>query len=409
MAGHDSWTKTVNASFIYAKCTRAERQTLWSELSSIVGSITWLWLIGGDFNIISTLAEYTDRTPQDLGAISDFNTAISNCRFQELPYTGSSYTWSGIRAGTRIWKQLDRTLVNQQWLGFLSNTSIQHLNRTTFDNSPLVIGSFRHKGMQKEVLYEAHPTKEAREALHCAQGHLLKSFLIQEEDWRQKAGLRWLKDGDCNTRFFHASVREKRTKLVIHRIKDEEGAWVEDEDQIAREAVDFFQRLLTAEEVGEIDELLIHVPELVTANQNVELLREVTMEEVKRVVFDLDKDSAPGADGYTVARDFMAGIPIPKGIASTLIVLLPKKSNPSTFADFRPISLCIFVNKIFTKVSFGVSQSSGRNTTGAPGRTCATPQLRTGLGYVALRTYRGLLAVNCDGGIAIPHPYGPIS
>ena len=113
--------------------------------------------------------------------------------------------------------------------------------------------------------------------------------------------------------------------------------------------------------------MLIYVPELVTVDQNVELLREVTMEEVKRVIFELDKDNAPGSDGYigaffrhcwdtvafdawAAARDFMAGTPIPKGIASTLIVLLPKKPNPSTFADFRPISLCTFVNKIFMKV-----------------------------------------------------------
>ena len=40
MAGHDSWTETVNASFIYAKCTRAERLVLWSDLCSLAGSIT---------------------------------------------------------------------------------------------------------------------------------------------------------------------------------------------------------------------------------------------------------------------------------------------------------------------------------------------------------------------------------
>ncbi|XP_071902725.1 uncharacterized protein [Coffea arabica] len=321
MAGHDNWTETVNASFIYAKCSKAERQTLWSELSSIARSITRLWLVGGDFNVISTLAEYTGRAPQDLGAISDFNTAISNCRLQELSYTGSSYTWSGIRAGTRIWKRLEKTLVNQQWLDFLPNTSVQHLNHTSSDHSPLLVSmrpasasvpkSFKFQtfwisnpgfistvqsnwelstqgyGMyrlafklkrlktwlrhwskhqfgdifqaarqheievqQKEVLYEANPTEEAREALHCAPGRLLQSLRVQEEYWRQKARLQWLKDGDCNTRFFHASVREKRTKLAIHRIKDGEEAWVDDEEQIAREAVDFFQRLLTAEEVG---------------------------------------------------------------------------------------------------------------------------------------------------------------
>ena len=46
MAGHDNWTETVNASFIYAKCSRVERQTLWSELTSIAGSITRPWLVG---------------------------------------------------------------------------------------------------------------------------------------------------------------------------------------------------------------------------------------------------------------------------------------------------------------------------------------------------------------------------
>lgn len=38
------------------------------------------------------------------------------------------------------------------------------------------------------------------------------------------------------------------------------------------------------------------------------------------------------------------------GIASTMVVLIPKKDVPTLFADFRPISLCTFINKIFTKI-----------------------------------------------------------
>ncbi|XP_071906094.1 uncharacterized protein [Coffea arabica] len=356
----------------------------------------------------------------------------------ELPFSGSSYTWSGVRAGVRIWKRLGRVLINQQWLNFLPNTSVQHLNRATSNHTPLLVnlrsadasvpkpfkfqnfwvsssdfkptvqnnwelstqgyGMYRlafklkrlkaclrhwskqHFGnifqavrqnefevQQKEILFEAAPTDETRADLHRAKASLLQSLRVEEDYWRQKARLCWLKDGDSNTRYFHASVRKKRSKLAIHRIKDEGGIWLEDDDKIGQAAVCFFQRLLTAEEASNVDELLIHIPNLVSADQNGVLLREVTMEEVKGVVFELDGDSAPGADGFTgtffrhcwdivaldalaATMDFLAGTPLPKEIASTLIVLIPKKPNPATFADFRPISLCTFMNKIFTKV-----------------------------------------------------------
>lgn len=57
-------------------------------------------------------------------------------------------------------------------------------------------------------------------------------------------------------------------------------------------------------------------------------------------------------DMLQAIRDFMASVPIPKSISSSLIVWTPKKPNPLTFVDFRPISisLCTFVNKIFTKI-----------------------------------------------------------
>ncbi|KAL3506986.1 hypothetical protein ACH5RR_032368 [Cinchona calisaya] len=49
-------------------------------------------------------------------------------------------------------------------------------------------------------------------------------------------------------------------------------------------------------------------------------------------------------------QSFMAGASLPKFFSSTLITLIPKIDNHSTFANFRPISLCTFVNKVYTKV-----------------------------------------------------------
>ncbi|XP_027171719.1 uncharacterized protein LOC113771332 [Coffea eugenioides] len=266
---------------------------------------------GWGFQCYQYVAEYTGRAAQDLRAISDFNTAIFDCHLQELPYSGSPYTWSGIGAGARIWKRLDRVLANHQWLSFLPNTSVQHLNRATSDHSPLLVTlqpanssvpkSFKFQtfwisdpdflsvvqsnwelptqgyGMyrlafklkqlkaclrqwnkhcfgdifqiawqreievqQKEVLYEANPMDEMRSDLHRVQALLLHSLHIQEDYWCQNARLRWLKNGDCNTRFFHASVRDKRSKLAVHRIKDEGGHGLKMRSELHKKRLTFF-------------------------------------------------------------------------------------------------------------------------------------------------------------------------
>ena len=156
-------------------------------------------------------------------------------------------------------------------------------------------------------------------------------------------------------------------KFTIRKIKGSDGSWIEGGEQIAEEAELFFRQLLTAEEVGDVGSLLQNIPCLVSPDNNVSLFHEVTMEEVKGIMFGLNKESKLGPNGFigvffmhcwkivaedvlAATGDFMAGIAIPKGITSTLIVLIPKKPNPSTFVDFRPISLCNFINKIFTKL-----------------------------------------------------------
>ncbi|KAG6474804.1 hypothetical protein ZIOFF_064019 [Zingiber officinale] len=79
------------------------------------------------------------------------------------------------------------------------------------------------------------------------------------------------------------------------------------------------------------------------------------------------QDSAAGPDGFSVAfyracweivgedvfqavLDFFRGAELPRGMASTTIVLIPKVDSAQRWRDFRPISLCNVSYKIISKL-----------------------------------------------------------
>lgn len=91
-----------------------------------------------------------------------------------------------------------------------------------------------------------------------------------------------------------------------------------------------------------------------------------TMDEVRTVVFSIDGDSVVGPDGFTskffieaweiVAEEYKAvlgffcGDKIPRCVTATWVVLNPKIAYPQDFSQFRPTSLCNFINKIISRV-----------------------------------------------------------
>ncbi|XP_070032069.1 uncharacterized protein [Nicotiana tomentosiformis] len=75
-----------------------------------------------------------------------------------------------------------------------------------------------------------------------AQSELKKYLSIEEKYWKQKARMIWFAEGDRNTSFFHNHVNGKRKKLQLKRIKSGSGVWIEDQEQLATSAMDFYQK-----------------------------------------------------------------------------------------------------------------------------------------------------------------------
>lgn len=110
--------------------------------------------------------------------------------------------------------------------------------------------------------------------------------------------MKWFKDGDKNTRFFHNYVKGRRKKLKLIEIQTGQGDVINNSENIWTEAVMYFEDQFKEEICQEGDEMLEVIPKLISAEQNVELSRPSSIEEVKEVVFELNGDSASGPDGF---------------------------------------------------------------------------------------------------------------
>ena len=212
-----------------------------------------------------------------------------------------------------------------------------------------------------EVHMEEFDSEEAQANLHHAQAQLRATLRVEELFWKQKARVRW------NTKFFNIAVKQWRVQSIIHRIKNERREWVESEEAIGAEVVRFFEQLFRDPQSTPALDLFQHLPRLLTNGDNEALEQVPSSEKIRPVVFEMDRDSAAGLDGYMgrffsmawpivgddVSRaicSFFYGADLPRAITATSIVLIPKIAHPQNFSQFRPISLCNFVNKVLSRI-----------------------------------------------------------
>ncbi|XP_059288856.1 uncharacterized protein LOC132042280 [Lycium ferocissimum] len=80
-----------------------------------------------------------------------------------------------------------------------------------------------------EVLFKADPSFANREKLMKVQAELTRVLHLEEEFWKQKAGMSWFEDGDKNSKFFHAHVNGRRKMLQLKRIQNSAGQWIDNE------------------------------------------------------------------------------------------------------------------------------------------------------------------------------------
>lgn len=73
----------------------------------------------------------------------------------------------------------------------------------------------------------------------------LSSLLTQEEAfWRQQAKVHWLRDGDTNSKFFHARASARRRRNAILSLQRDDGSVVSSQGEMGSVAHTYFTSLL---------------------------------------------------------------------------------------------------------------------------------------------------------------------
>eukprot|EP00253_Pinus_taeda_P011982 PITA_11982 len=201
-------------------------------------------------------------------------------------------------------------------------------------------------------------------------GRLEERRKQEEILWRQKSRIKWLKEGERNTKFFHQAMIKHRQGNRILSIKNKNGERVVEQNEIEQVLVDYHKEILTEPQVDRtraIQEICSAIPRLVSEDQNRALMRAVTIEELEEVVKSMKKGTAPGPDGFTVdffqagwhflGKDILDLVEESRinqkvwpALNSTFFALIPKGNNHEEASGFRPIALCNVIYKMITSL-----------------------------------------------------------
>ncbi|RVW36770.1 Transposon TX1 uncharacterized 149 kDa protein [Vitis vinifera] len=336
-------------SAVYGPNNPSIRKEFWVELSDLFGLTYPSWCVGGDFNELPV------------------------CKRLDRFLYSNEWSFPSLKAFKKFFLDGHQITGRLSWI-LIRSSGDQHLLglricgcNIIISKRALAVGGENLKemvGKEKTISDEianidAIKQEGALSSDLAAQrairkGELEELILREEIHWKQKAKIKWVKEGDCNSKLFHKVANGRHNKNFIKLLENERGLVLDSSESITEEILLYFKKLYSC-----------------------------PPRESWRVE---DRDKASGLDGFTIAvfQDYWdvikedlvrvfaefhnSGI-INQNTNASFIVLLPKKSQSKKISDFRPISPITCLYKIIAKFLSGrlrgVLQETIHSTQGA--------------------------------------------
>ena len=78
----------------------------------------------------------------------------------------------------------------------------------------------------------------------------------EEKMWHQHSRIQWLQSRDKNTKIFHGTTTQRKRKNFIKGLKDDNGVWHEDEDNVSGLLNEYYSKLFSSSHPHDFEHIL---------------------------------------------------------------------------------------------------------------------------------------------------------
>ncbi|KEH29019.1 endonuclease/exonuclease/phosphatase family protein [Medicago truncatula] len=407
---HGTWRLTG----YYGYPNGERRRAAWEFLRQLSNQYADPWCIFGDFNDIMDDSEKRGRTSRPWWLINGFRQVVLDFGLTDVPFEGYPFTWfKSLGTPRTVEERLDRALANNSNLENLVAPTSDHYS-ILLNRNPVPRPHLRHRNFRYENAWHIEPgfrevvtnvwnmtdhtsiipklSASAEDMSSWSKDHCrkLKNNIVEchremqnirlnssensqsqllevrkrmnrplaQDDayWRQRAKAYWFRDGDRNTKFFHAAATARKKVNRLLSLEDNAGNKVSNDQGMRDLAKNYFLELFQQHNNAAAPVIDV-IQQSVSANDNMSLTAPFTKEEFQDAMFSMHPDKCPGLDGYSpgfyqhfwslcsddIYKECCAWLDtgqFPPDLNMKNIAIIPKGNSLYSMKDCRPIALC---------------------------------------------------------------------